>query len=350
MKNVLFVVCFSVGVTLMIFSGYLPSAASARGSRVAAGSDPDNVAAVLAVSDFAGTVTRKAPPVEPPPYSPEPVAPVEAYDAPAQSPDAGQRGHEATEPAPTQVDVAPAIDAPQTLADAARSMSVEPLPLPVLPETPAESPAAEATVVADAGVDRVAWGGWDEIVLDGRGSVGEGLTYQWRQTAGPIWLNIADDLAAVTSAIGLVSDERPGWRTRKYQFELLVTDARGQEATDTVQFLVKTAPTMRIKPTADRHFEFRDGYWLGHFTSWATNLESYETVFEIAADRDLRFTKVTGSPCELTGGKNEAGTGYFYQVVVYGQSGEPTSWVEFLVDTDERIPGIVQLGVNWEAR
>ena len=107
---------------------------------------------------------------------------------------------------------------------------------------------------------------------------------------------------------------------------------------------------MRIKPAADRHFEFSDGYWLGHFTSWATNLESYETVFEITADRELRFTKVTWSPCELTGGKNEAGTGYHYQVVVYGQAGEPTSWVEFLADTDERIPGIVQLGVNWEAR
>jgi hypothetical protein len=345
MKNALFVVCFSLGVTLMIFSGYMPSAASARGSRAGFGSDPDNMAVVLAASDFSGTVTRKAPPIEPPPYTPDTESPAATPDVPAQL--AEEVAGETESPAQPGVpaDAAPAIETPPALAEAARAMVVDALPLSVVPETPAET-----TLVADAGADRVAWGGWDEIVLDGRRSVGERLTYQWRQTAGPVWLNIADDLAPVTSATGFVGDDPPSWRNRKYQFELIVTDARGQEATDTVQYLVKTAPTMRIKPAADRHFEFRDGYWLGHFTSWATNLESYETVFEITADRELRFTKVTGSPCELTGGKNEAGTGYHYQVVVYGQAGEPTSWVEFLADTDERIPGIVQLGVNWEAR
>ena len=138
------------------------------------------------------------------------------------------------------------------------------------------------------------------------------------------------------------------WRDVTYEFELAVTDASGKRAVDRVKYSVQSAPALRLKPMPERHFQSHDGYELAHFVSWTTNLESYESTFEIASPTELTFTKVSGSACDLTGGKSDGG--YVYQIVIYGQTGEPSSWVEFLVDTEAKVPGIVQLGVSWEGR
>jgi hypothetical protein len=362
MKNVLFIVCFSLGVTLMIFSGYLPQPASARAAGSGLGTDSGSRSAALFGQEFAGTVTRKAPPGAPPPADetvpsaevPEsPVFVEEPADSlPAEVP-VSEAGAELAPTSTAQADVAPldtgsaeirSFDPPPVAPPVVSSDP--PAPLPPVEAAPSLPP--ESRVVADAGGPRVVWVGWDEITLDGSASVGDRLVYQWRQTGGPSWLTIQADDRPITTATGLLGDGPPSWRNRTYQFELTVMDVDGRDATAGVQYVVKSAPSLKIKPTAERRFELRDGYWLAHFTSWATNLESYEQVFDLFAERELRFTKVAGGEFELTGGKAESG--FAYQVIVYGQAGEPNSWVEFLVDTDEKIPGVVQLGVNWETR
>jgi hypothetical protein len=361
MKSVLFIVCFSLGVTLMIFSGYLPQPASARAAGGGFGTDyGDRVPAALFGQEFAGTVTRKAPPGAPPPAS-EAVPCMEVPEPPLFVEESLEPGPADVADVELQAEPAPAEaaqpEAPLAEAGDPDSRTFEPPPpAPIVPyDNPAPPPgepaaalAPEPRVIADAGGERVVWTGWDELTLDGSASVGERLVYQWRQTGGPTWLTIQADDRPITAATGLLGDGPPSWRNKTYQFELLVMDADGRDAAASVQYVAKTAPSLKIKPTAERRFELRDGYWLAHFTSWATNLESYEQVFDLFADRELRFTKVTGGEFEFTGGKAESG--YAYQVVVYGQAGEPTSWVEFLVDTDEKIPGVVQLGVNWETR
>jgi hypothetical protein len=336
MKPVCFIICFTLGVSLMVFSGYLPHAASARSTAPGPGTVPGVGSA--SESPFTGTVTRRVldPRTDDGPREGEPeyVEVMGAGDSQEQAGPAGDPGDAASE---------------------AVSERIEAQPPPVMdPDAEATPPASQKAVAEDraptayAGLSRVVWIGWNELILDGSGSVGEGLSYQWRQTAGPVSLTIKGDRQAVTTATGLLMDQQSGVRPSTYVFELTVTDASGHQDVDTVEYVVKSAPSLKIKPTAERHFELRDGYQLAHFVSWVTNLETYESAFEISSETELTFTKVRGGAYDLSGGKT--GGGYVYQVVVYGQVGEPTSWVELLVDTPEKVPGVVQLGVNWEER
>ncbi len=213
-----------------------------------------------------------------------------------------------------------------------------------------EAPAAEDLLpLADAGPDRVVWIGWDELTLDGSGSSGLGLSYQWKQLSGPTQLVIVNDRQATTTARGLLTGEALSWRNVTYKFELAITDASGRQDKDTVLYTVKSAPALSVKPPGERRFEIRDGYELAHYYSWVTNPETLESVFEISSENELTFTKVGGGASYVLGGGLE-GKRYVYQVVLYARPEEPSSWIEFLVDTDEKIPAIIQLGVIWEDR
>lgn len=325
MKPVPFVVCFTLGVTLMVFSGYVPQAASARsnGTSAAAAPDPTRTDAL------------------PAPRSVTVCVPIDEPAEPRPSSTAAQ----VYTPAPSEV-AAPTEPAPSTEPPASVT------PPPPTPEPPPASPPSEdrpEPPLADAGRNRVVWAGWDELVLDGSASVGAELSYLWKQTGGPTPLRIKSPRQPATAVTGLRPKGRVGWQDVAYTFELTVTDRAGQAASDSVQVIVKTAPALRIRPKADQSFQLRDGYVLGHYVAWTTNFDSYETVFEIASDNELAFTKVAGSQHAVSGGRTEEGT-YVYLVTVYGQNGDATSWVELLVDTDEQIPGIVQLGVSWDAR
>jgi hypothetical protein len=342
MKPVLFVVCFTLGVTLMVFSGYLPQSANARGSA------PDGQAAIGNTETDRSppglTVTRRV--LSRPEEGALPADPVVfTANTPATGLPADAGPSDASDGVAT-----PATQQPEPVAKELAPGSTPGLAGPA-PTTSSDKPpvdAADVPLVADAGPDRMVWTGWDELPLDGSASSGRELAYRWRQVGGSKALTIGNDTLAVTAARGLLDDGRPGWRNLVYEFELAVTDAAGAEDVDHVKYLVCAAPPVKIKPTPERRFELRNGYQLAHFVSWVTNLETFESLFEIASPAELTLTKVAGDACEVTGGKVDGA--YLYQVVVYGQVGTASSWVEFLVDTEDNIPAIVQLGVNWEAR
>lgn len=358
MKPVCFVICFTVGVSLMVFSGYLPQSASASGNKSNVATAPGRATVEPTLFErqpITGTVTRK---VETGPLNTssgtstaeaavtdvvytEPAPPVAAHPRTDTASVTGATDRAELAPATPSVPALPSQSQPGS-----ESAAPAPSDPPALPAGEATQAKEEPLVLADAGPDRVVWIGWDELTLDATGSTGDNLTYQWKLISGPPTLVIKNDTAPSTTAAGLLAGEKPQWGNTVCKFELTVSDPSGVQDTTTVRYVVKSAPMLKIKPMAERRFELRDGYQLAHFASWTTNIDSYEAVFEISSETELTFTKVGGSNYSLTGGKGEKN--YHYQVTVYGQTGESTAWVELLVDTDERIPGIIQLGVNWE--
>jgi len=346
MKPVLFIICFALGVSLMVFSGYLPQSASARGTLEVAGPTE----ADAAKHSFGRTVTRRAADPEFPDGSFD--LALDADDATdVYTPTDGEvaaksRLSESGAPPPFPDDPPP-VPKPAVCNAAAGGAGDIEAPATASPADPPDD-AEQWPVFADAGSDRVLWIGWNEFKLDGGASLGQGLSFEWRQKLGPVDLVIANEHAAVTLASGLLGVEKLSWRESVYEFELTVTDAEGERDSDTVRYLVQAGPALTIKPRAKRRFELRDGYELGHYGASITNLETYESMFEISSETELTFTKVTGSAYALTGGPADGK--YVYQVVVYGREGDANSWVEFLIDTADRVPGIVQLGVNWESQ
>ncbi|MCK4342263.1 MAG: hypothetical protein KAY37_11135 [Phycisphaerae bacterium] len=363
MKPVLFVVCFSLGVSLMIFSGYLPKSASARdGAQEASFHAPEDdgkynppqyyrpapprdvyIGPSTTETGFAviGTAGAEDTRREEDSLDKSNVASAdevfeELYDSTDGLPAAQD---EVVEQFAIEQGAAPPTELEETSADSAPSAG----------ESEAESelePESRPYLLADAGPDRIVWIGWDELTLNGRGSRGDRLSYSWKQTRGPAALKIKRPNRAKTVARGLPLSEEMGWSAALYVFELTVTDESGRQDVDTVEFVILPAPELKITPAARRRFELRDGYLLGHFEAWVTNTKTYESAFRIKSPTELTFTKVTGGDYDLSGGKSERG--YEYYVVVFHQPEETASWVEFLVDTDENIPGIIQLGVSWE--
>jgi len=337
MKPVLFIICFTLGVSLMIFSGYVPQSASARGN----GDATENASARAGHADgqeFVRTVTRRVGTSAPGGETEEtgvtgaaddvyaaPPEPVAAQDQPAA---------ENVEPAPDLPEPPPTPE--PDAGDASDEPESEPPPEPDV-----------APLFADAGPDRVIWLGWDELPLDGSATTGSGVTCEWQQVSGPATLVIENPAALVTVARGLRAGQRASWRGVTYEYELTVTDAAGERDVDTVKYIVQAAPPLKIKPTPERRFEWQDGFELAYFTAWITNLESYEAVFEVTSPTELRFTRITGGLAELSGRKSEGV--FVYQFTVYAQAGEATSWVEYLADTEDKVPAVVQLGVNWES-
>lgn len=368
MKSVLFVVCFALGVSLMIYSGYLPKTASARGNGDA-GDELSDTAGYRTLPDGLGrSVTRKALPELPPgpedaaasPPVPDPRNELEYSIDDSSS--AGSETLAEPEPGPPEpdriardltLDVSPIAQPEGSVGvEEPGAVTVVPADAAIGKPAPSDPPAFEVpTILADAGPDRVVWVGWNEATLDGSASVGERLSYKWRQIDGPVELAVADPHRAITTVTGLLTDEPPRWRSDVYRFELTVTDANGVQDVDTVEIVAKRAPMVRIKPTPERRFEYRDGLLLGHYISWVTNLETYETVFEVTSELELSFYRVGGGPYEAVGGPADSGAPRFvYQVVIFPQGDEVASWVEFLIDSAEKVPAIVQFGVNWEAR
>ncbi len=361
MRTILFVICFSLGVSLMVLSGYLPKSASARdGSGELTGSD--SARRILAPRFYSGITPR-----------PADTAPATWAETSADSdPEAEPSYDPNTERMPTTGDdgLTPRTQEPTEPTDtpppSPRHRREDPAaaePSAATSETETDTEQAEpnqAEPVAEAGPDRVTWIGWDEIVLDGTASTGDGLTYRWKQVAGPGNLQIKRPGRAKTNAIGLPISGEMDWVSSLYEFELTVTDRQGREATDKVGVVVLTGPDLKITPAAQRHFELRDGYVLGHYEAWATSAEGEAVTFRIASAVALTFTKVSGATYEMAstesgegggGGRGEGRGGggrYVYKLLVYPDVNEISTYVELLVDTEEKVPGIVRLGVTWE--
>jgi len=102
---------------------------------------------------------------------------------------------------------------------------------------PTQVRAQGAAVVADAGPDQVAEVG-RRVDLDGRASRGAGLTYHWRQVAGPLVT-----LEAATSPVAwFIYPFLPGLDVRTLAFELTVTSTTGATAADTTFVLEAILP------------------------------------------------------------------------------------------------------------
>lgn len=361
MRALLFVISFTTGVTLMLISGYVPRGAAARDGADTSGPTMADRGPVLPRSGRIWSPRlAAAQPERFEPHSPSAVA-EEAGDEP---------GAPADNPA-SVVAVGPSEAPPVDVVPEARDegesevLSVnpgdEPAPLTPspataedIPEPPAEAPATDASPaastpppVADAGPDRVVWNGWDEVALDGRGSRGDDLLYEWRQVSGPTTLAFADPYAQRTRASGLVLGPGAGWSPLLYQFELIVIDAAGREASDTVEIVAVAAPELTVRPAATRAFENRDGYWLGHYTARVVAATDM-ALFEVSAPTQLVFTHVGTVDVEVA--TVSVGDTNTYEIVVYRTADEPMSQTEFLVDTDEQIPGVLRLSVTWEGR
>lgn len=198
---------------------------------------------------------------------------------------------------------------------------------------------------ADAGPDRVVWMGDREIRLDGSASQGESLSYLWRQLDGPVNLHIKTPRVAQTTAGGL-PQEWPD-TSATYLFELTVRDAHGQEAVDEVSVSVQAAPALTVVPAATRRLAWREGYLLAHFEAWKTNRTDDAEAFEIRSPGELTFHHLDGTAeFELT--PFECDAGFAYQLSLFYREPQSSSYVEFFVESAERIPAILQFGVNWE--
>lgn len=348
MRPWLFVICFSLGVTLMLLSGYLPQSASAHGSGgrhadypTVLEPTPRSLSRALATPDHVYTLREdwRSPDLAMEPAEDPVPAPPDDTAIPAVAVET-----------PTPEDNAATGETPlvTTLSNDLASELASPLD-EVVEET--SNSAGTATLTASAGADRVVWIGWKELVLDGSGSRdanGSRLRYTWRQTAGPAWLEIEGADRPKARVTGFSADDLWDWHDAVYEFELTVTNAEGAEATDSVACTVKVAPPLKVSPRAERFVQERDGYRLGHYEAWQSNSDSYAATFEVRSDIALTFTRVAGNSFELVG--EEQDRQFIYLITVYGQAGEAASFVEFLVDTADRIPGVLVLNVTWEGR
>ncbi|MFH1746196.1 MAG: hypothetical protein ABIG44_04045 [Planctomycetota bacterium] len=211
-----------------------------------------------------------------------------------------------------------------------------------------EDPDADySQLAAEAGADRVVWLGLDEIQLDGSKSIGDALTYSWKQIAGSHNLKIANPNAAQTSASGFPFDWGLDWDDAVYEFELTVSDAYGQESVDCVQYEVKTTPPLRISPWPKRELILRDGYYIARYESWETESVDSSVIFTVRSRSEL-FLQHLGGDNQYELNSTERAGRYTYEVTLFFRENQPATWVEFFVDTDQRIPAILQFGVNWE--
>jgi hypothetical protein len=346
MRRVLFVVFFTTGVSLMVISGFVPQRAQA---------DSEPVARQDAEAQR---------PVQPYAHHREIIRPTRTRRIPAPIPNDGDFMDPPVDAAWTQPpadEIAQPEHEPKLPAEnAAAAAYVDSSPSE---PGPTVRPADEVTGAddffdvdddgnaagprADAGPDGIAWVGWDELPLNGAASTRDGVTYAWKQVDGPTSLTIKDVAAVRTAATGLPLGGEMSWDAQLYTFELAVTDEAGQSSRDAVSYVVLSAPELAITPKAERRFEQRDGYWVAVFEAWVTNTETYESAFRIEAPVALSLTRIGGEgEYDLSTEEKDGVTSYY--VVLFGAEDVSATWVELLINTEENIPGVLQLGVSWD--
>lgn len=328
MRSMFVLGAVAIGLMLLVAKGYLPRRAGAT----------VNSADAVSAGRGGGVETRYA----------DYEAPQPAQAAPRAHDRQPARPHHQTQPA--REAVAPpqaALERPAGKAHADDTGGRKSQPddsKQVVPPPADEQPKP----VADAGPDQTVWIGRNELALDGGRSTGAGLTYAWRQVSGPRELTIAKPSAATTTATGL-SDltAATDWKDAIYELELTVTDAHGRQTSDKVRYTVRKTPALSIRPRAETRLAYRDGYLMAHYAAWKTNQADYTETFELRSPQPLFIQQLAGDT-DYEIAISEAGEHYVYRVSVFCRQGRPTTSMEFFVDTAERIPAIVQLGVTWE--
>jgi hypothetical protein len=200
--------------------------------------------------------------------------------------------------------------------------------------------------IADAGEDQVVWLGAGELILDGSASTGDELTHRWSQVGGPVELEVGNAFAARTVATAIPGPQQPNDRAI-YEFELTVTDRHGQHATDSVRYTALAGPSLTIKPGAKRSLVYRDGFPLVHFEITRANRSGYSEIIELSYASALAIQHLGGS-AEFDLVADDSGSRPRYEIVVYYREAEPTSFLEFFLDTAEGIPAVLQVHITWE--
>ncbi len=307
MRSFVLIGALVVVVSIIFFRGYAPQPAGATGSSDAAG---DTSTIRFEYADFEDEGPLTLPPRRPTVTAPKPGPETVAVTPP-------------TNPSPA--------NDPTTLPD---------------PDLPSEPDFDAPPPTASAGKGVTIWLGDGELILNGTASQGDVVSYFWRQVSGPNDLQIQDPTAAQTVARGFSERWTPG-QDFTYEFELTVTDAAGRQAVSTVTHCVKVAPELRITPAPKHNLAYRDGYLLAHFEAWKTNRSDDADSFEIHSPTALTFHHLSGdSEFDIT--VEETGGAYAYRIAVFYADGINTSWLEFFLDTPQRIPAVLQIGVNWE--
>ena len=218
-------------------------------------------------------------------------------------------------------------------------------------DTPPEA-ASGPRPVADAGHDATIWGGQREIALSGSASAASDVTYEWKQTRGPTARIAAPRSPQTTATLPAPgADDSSSWKAITYEFRLTVTDAAGRKDQKTVRYAVRTAPELVVTPMTEHNHSF-DKYFQ---TSNGASLATFVSLVQTPTTNPVRF--VVDSPSPLT--LEPAGAGQFemshyeesarhlYIVAVYQSADEAVTRIDLYAKTDEGIPAVISLSVEW---
>lgn len=366
MRQRLFVITFCTGLALMLMSRqYQPRAASATPPTPAPPARPvveptPNAAAVqtpvnVPESRRIRRITRREielPPVLPILASDEEPAASEAAETnlpavsanTAAAPSTDLDAPIATEPVAVS---GPAIGTPvppdESLPDLSLALELD----DITPPEPARE--TESVLTASAGTDRKEWAGAGPIKLDASASEGAGLLYLWEQVNGPP-IEITGTEAPIAWAHP-DPETAASWAEQVYEFRLTVTDADGHSATDTVKVRTWSAPDLRLiamdsgNTLYDKYFDDYAGASVPHFVSHVSLRVDEGALFVIDSAAPLTFDQLAGGPFEMTysGEKSR----HLYHFHVYQPSGSTAEQLELFCQTDEGIPAVVIMSVEW---
>ncbi len=357
MRPFLFILCFSLGVTLMMLSSaYEPREASALPAAAGPEANDGLVAdgEEFQVKHGSPFPARRSPRVTTVSLSPARPSSEPNTTEHAASPDDSS---DAAYPASESPD-SPEI--PERIWRPGRSTTEGDVPLadedpgdprePVEPEPESEDDANRPMPRADAGVDQVIWAGAGKVVLGGNASEGVGIRYLWAQTDGPR-VTIEQGEMAETIATDLDAHYGLFWEPIDLEFTLTVVDDRGYESTDTVLVRLVGAPDLVIVPAAesnqwsDKYFQELEGVKLPHFEAWIRGPSGGLATFVIDCGSPLSIETLKSADFEMW--YSEENGRHLYQFDVYQDNEEPRARLEFFVQTEERIPAVVRLGVDW---
>ena len=337
MRPVLFIVCFTLGVTLMMLS-------SAKTPRPASAAGPNSVESITtsqAERDSDGFhVKGPSLAVAPSRYTGR------WRTSQTQQPIAKKEVAKTT--VETEAAEAAADALPVTVRDAAPT--VAPPKLTPLPSDPIPNYDDYPPAVADAGPDQVVWAGSARVTLHGKATDGEPARFLWTQADGPA-VRLEHDTAAQTTLIGLSAYYGTSWEPVDLEFTFTVVDTLGRESRDRTWVRLIPAPDLVVsalksdKSWSDKYFEVMHSVTLPHFEVWVRDPNGPVATFMVESAMPLSFDVVEAGDFEMWDSEEDGR--HLYQFDVYQTGDEPRTKLEFLAQTIDEIPAVVRLGVDW---
>lgn len=347
MRPVLFVACFSLGITLMLYS----SVNQPRTAQATLGWMEPAIEEILTPDDLKLRIPR-ARRVTPAPSldARERIRAAEAVEQ-TFNPDAGTAddgdavaaAHDAAQDAP---DAETAQDAAEDAKFAVEDDG-EPTADGAAADELADADADPIDFAVDAGADRVVWAALGEVLLSATGPESDETSYSWQQTAGP---RLPLESLGPDALVGGL-DSITAWTDVPYEFAVTATGPDGSSAVDQVTIVARWAPPLEIIPSdeanawTDRYFDEVDGAPLAHYETWLLAQNDVAAGFVIDSAERLKIDRIEDGPFEMSYSAENGR--HLYQFDVYQQGEESRSRLLLFVETAERVPAVIQLGVEW---